>query len=155
MAKSLMRRREWQPFRELEKIRGEMDRLWGSWFEGRKGGRQDVEPIGEWAPALDLSEKKDHFVVKAEVPGIEPKDLDISLNDGMLMIRGEKKQEKEEKDGNYYFLERDYGAFSRSVRLPGEVRPDRIKASHKDGVLTILLPKSEEAKKKEIKIRVE
>jgi HSP20 family protein len=94
-------------------------------------------------------------VVKAEVPGMDPKHIDISLSDGVLTIKGEKKEEKEEKEANYHLVERSYGAFSRSIRLPSEVQSDKINASYKNGVLKITLPKSEEAKKKEIKIKVE
>jgi HSP20 family protein len=94
-------------------------------------------------------------VVKAEVPGMEPKDIDISLSDGVLTIKGEKKQEKEEKEADYHLVERSYGAFTRLVRLPKEVQSEKISASYKDGILKVTLPKSEEAKKKEIKIKVE
>jgi HSP20 family protein len=95
-----------------------------------------------------------NIVVKAEVPGLEPKDIDISLTGGVLTIKGEKKQEKEEKDENYHRIERSYGTFTRSVRVPQEVQSDKIEATYKNGVLKITLPKSEEAKKKEIKIKV-
>jgi HSP20 family protein len=86
---------------------------------------------------------------------MDPKDINISLNNGFLTIRGEKKQEKEEKDENYHLIERSYGSFTRSVRLSREVQSDKITASFKNGVLKVTLPKSEEAKKKEIKIKVE
>jgi HSP20 family protein len=94
-------------------------------------------------------------VVKAEVPGMDPKDIDISLSNGVLTIKGKKKQEREEKEENYHLLERSYGSFTRSVQLPGEVQSDKISASYRNGVLKVTLPKSEEAKKKEIKIKVE
>jgi len=142
--------RELAPFREFERMRREMDRLWDSFFE-RKPGREEVE----WLPALDVSETKDEIVIKAEVPGMEAKDIDISLSGEVLTIKGEKKQEKEQKDENYHMTERSYGAFSRSVRLPQEVQGDKIAAKYKDGVLKITLPKSEKAKAKEIKIKAE
>ncbi|MDP3015843.1 MAG: Hsp20/alpha crystallin family protein [Deltaproteobacteria bacterium] len=84
-----------------------------------------------------------------------PKDIDISLSDCVLTIKDERKQEKEEKEANYHLIERSYGSFTRSVRLPGDVQSDKITASYKNGVLKVTLPKSEEAKKKEIKIKVE
>jgi len=115
-----------------------------------------MEPFkGEWMPSLDVSETKDNIVVKVEVPGMDGKDIDISFANGVLTIKGERKQEKEEKDENYHRVERSYGAFSRSTRLPKDIQGDKIKASCKDGVLKITLPKSEEAKKKEVKIKVE
>jgi HSP20 family protein len=145
--------RELAPFREFDRMRKEMDRLWDSFFEG--GLRRRSEGGGEWLPSLDVSETKNELVVKAEVPGMDPKDIDISLSDGMLTIKGEKKQEKEEKEADYHLLERSYGAFTRSVQLPKEVQSEKINASYKNGILKITLPKSEEAKKKEIKIKVE
>ena len=152
MAKDLVKYRE--PFQELDRMRRDMDRLWDSFFEDRPMVRRG-DWLGDWMPSLDLSETKNEFVVKAEVPGMTPKDIDISLAEGVLTIRGEKKQEKEEKEENSHFVERSYGSFSRSLRLPGEVQSDKIKAAYKDGVLRVTLPKSEEARKKEIKIKVE
>jgi len=143
----------WRPFRELERMRREMDHLWDSFFEGRP--RRKIEELGEWGPSLDLSETKNDLIVKAEIPGIDPKDIDISLNKDVLTIKGEKRRETEEKEENYHFIERNYGAFARSIRLPREVQNEKINASYKNGVLRVTLPKSEEAKKKEIKIKVE
>jgi HSP20 family protein len=145
--------RELSPFREFERMRREMDRLWDSFFEG--GLRRRPEEVREWFPALDLAETKNEIVVKAEVPGLDPKDIDISLSEGILTIKGEKKQEKEEKEENYHLIERSYGSFTRSVHLPREVQSDKISAAYKNGVLKVTLPKSEEAKKKEVKIKVE
>jgi HSP20 family protein len=102
-----------------------------------------------------MSETKDNFVVKAEVPGIDAKHIDISFTGDVLTIRGEKSQEKEEKEEDYHLVERSYGSFSRSVRLPAEVESTKIKASYKNGILRITLPKSEKAKAKEVKIKVE
>ena len=144
---------ELTPFKEFERMRRDMDRLWDSFLEGAPGRRG--EERGEWLPSLDVSETKNELVVKAEVPGMDAKDIDISLSDGTLTIKGEKKQEKEEKEADYQLVERSYGSFIRSIRLPKEVQADKINASYKDGILKIALPKSEEAKKKEIKIKVE
>ena len=143
---------ELAPFRDFEWMRRDMDRLWNSFFER---GTLRSEEGGEWLPSLDVAETKNEIVVKAEVPGLEPKDIDISLSDGLLTIKGEKKHEREEKEENYHLVERSYGSFARSIRLPNEVQSDKINASYKNGVLKIVLPKSEEAKKKEIKIKVQ
>jgi HSP20 family protein len=142
----------WRPF-EFDRIREEMDRLWDSFLEGRPVRRS--EDGREWSPSVDISETKNDLVIKAELPGLDPKDIDISMNNGYLTIKGEKKHEKEEKGENYHLIERSYGAFTRSVQLPREVQSDKITASFKNGILRITLPKSEEAKKKEIKIKVE
>ncbi len=144
--------RELAPFREFERMRRDMDRLWDSFFEG--GVRRRTEEEAGWYPSLDVAETKNEFVVKAEVPGMEPKDIDISLSDGTLTIKGEKKHEKEEREEDYRLVERSYGAFTRSIQLPSEVQREKISASYKNGVLRIVLPKSEEAKKKEVKIKV-
>ncbi len=144
--------RELTPLREFERMRREMDRLWDSFFERRP---TKIEEEGEFLPALDLAETDNELVVKCEVPGLEPKDIDISLSGGMLTIKGEKKQEREEKEADYHLVERSYGAFTRSIQLPKEVQGEKISASYKNGILKITLPKSEEAKKKEIKIKVQ
>ena len=149
----------WKPFRDLapfsnfDSMRREMDRLWDSLYEGtveRRAGEDSV-----WLPSVDISETKNDVVVKAELPGMDPKDIDITLSDGHLMIKGQKKHEKEEKDEDYHFVERSYGSFVRAVHLPKEVKHDKISASYKNGVLKVVLPKSEEAKTKELKIKVE
>jgi len=141
----------WRPF-EFERMRREMDRLWDSFFEGKPTSRAGEE--GQWLPSLDISETKGDLVVKAELPGIEPKDIDISLNEGVLTSKGDKKHEKEEKEEGYHLVERSYGSFSRSIPLIREIQNEKINASYKNGVLTITLPKTEEAKKKEVKIKV-
>ena len=140
----------WRARKELEALRREMDRLWEGFF-----GERVFEPVEKWSPALDLAETKDNLVVTAELPGIDPKDISIDLSGDILTVRGEKKQEKEEKEENYHLIERRYGSFTRSIRLPVKIDEEKIKASYKNGVLKIVLPKSEEVKKKEIKIKVE
>jgi HSP20 family protein len=136
----------WRPWRELDVLRREVDHLWGRFT----GGKPAAWLGGEWAPSLDVSETKDKIVVKAEALAIDPKAMDIALSDGVLTIKGEKKKDREEEDENYHLVERSYGSFSRSVRLPLEVQEDKVKASYKDGVLTITLPKTERAIKIEV-----
>ena len=143
-----------RPFGELERMRNEVDRLWDTFFEGRPRTRKARED-GEWLPSLDVSETKSDLVVEAEIPGMDPKDIDISLSDGTLTIKGERKHEKEEKEKDYHLIERSYGTFTRMVRLPKEVKRDKISASYKNGILKVILPKSEEAVTKEVKIKVE
>jgi len=109
---------------------------------------------GEMMPAFDISEADDHFVVKADLPGIDPKNLDISLTGNVLTIRGEKKEEREEKNERYYTLERQFGSFTRSFMLPADVKEDGIEASYKGGVLRVNIPKSERAKQKKIPVKM-
>lgn len=140
----------WKPFRELTSLRRDMDRLWEDFL----GGREAVPMMeGAWAPAVDISETKDAVVVRAEIPGMEAKDIDISMTGDTLVIKGEKRQEKEEKGENYQRIERRYGAFRRSIRLPVSVDANKIKATYKRGVLSITLPKSEEVKARQIEIK--
>ena len=145
--------RELEPFKDFERMKEELDRFWDSFLEGTLHERG--EDRTGWFPSLDVSETKSDFVVKAELPGTDLKDIDVSVTDGMLTIRGEKRQEKEEKEENYRLIGRSYGTFSRSVSLPRDVKNDKVSASYKDGVLRVVLPKSEETKKREIKIKVE
>ena len=149
----------WKPFRELtpfsdfDRMRREMERVWDTFLEG--DARKESKKDSVWLPSVDVSETKNDVVVKAELPGMDPKDIEVTLSDGHLMIKGQKKHEKEEKDEDYHFVERSYGSFVRAVHLPKEVKHDKISASYKNGVLKVVLPKSEEAKTKELKIKVE
>ncbi len=109
---------------------------------------------GEWAPSVDVYEDESKVVVKAELPGMTDKDIDVNILNNTLAIKGEKKKEEEKKEQSYYRLERSYGAFQRSITLPSHVASDKVKASFKNGVLEIELPKKEEAKPKQIKVDV-
>jgi len=107
----------------------------------------------EWMPAFDVSETENEIVVKAELPGMEVKDIDIALTDGLLTIKGERKLEKEDKKENYHRIERQFGSFSRSLKLGAKVRTEGIEAGYKDGILTVTLPKAEETKPKKIEVK--
>ena len=106
----------------------------------------------DWNPSVDVSESDDEIVVKAEIPGVSPEDMEISIDDNHLIISGEKKQESEVKDKNYYRVERSYGSFRRSLALPSGADVDSIKASSKDGVLSVCIPKSNDRKSRKIEI---
>ena len=139
----------WKPLTEITRFRKEMDRLWEDFF----GGKEMASPEMAWVPAVDVSETDDSIVVKAEVPGMEAKDIEISFSGDTLRIKGEKKQESEEKKENYHRIETRYGAFSRSIRMPVSVDPDKIEAKYDKGVLKIVLKKKEEAKPKQIEVK--
>jgi len=143
----------WRPWRDLYRMQEEMDRLFSDWFE-RFSERREVTQ-GLWSPDVDISETVEAIFVSAEVPGIKKEDIHISVQDNILTIKGEKKQEKETKGENYHRVERCHGAFQRSFNLPAVVDSSKVKASYKDGVLKIELPKKEEAKPKEIPIAIE
>jgi HSP20 family protein len=106
-------------------------------------------------PAIDLYEEKNDIVVKAELPGIDKNNIEINLADHMLTIKGEKKKEEEDKEENYYRSERSYGSFVRTLELPKDIHTDKVKASFKNGILEVRLPKTEEAKAKEVKVKVD
>jgi HSP20 family protein len=141
----------WRPFREVSRLRREMDRLWDDYFGPGRRGLQPME--AEFAPAMDVKETADQVVVKAEVPGIDAKDINISVTGDVLTIKGEKKSEREEKEENYHVVERSYGSFARSITLPGAVDLDKIEAKYDKGVLTVTCPKKEEVKPKAIEIK--
>jgi len=134
---------------ELDRMRREMDRLWESITRDNYPSTFDYD----WVPSLDLSDRGDSLVAELEVPGMDPKDINISVTGDVLTISGEKKREKEEKEHDYHLVERSYGKFSRSVRLPSTVNPDRVEASYKDGILSISLDKAEQAKTKRIEVK--
>jgi HSP20 family protein len=107
-----------------------------------------------WAPPVDIYENGDNLVLKAELPGINPDDVEIRVEDNTLYLKGERKSEKDVKEQNYHRIERSYGAFARSFSLPNSVDADKVTANFQDGVLTLTMPKKEEAKPKTIKINV-
>ena len=142
----------WQPFHELETMRQQMDRLVESFW----GAESLRKPEPAWAPACDIIENKDEIVVKVEVPGMNEKDLSLNLSGDNLIIKGERKSEKDEqdKDKSIHRIERWYGSFQRVVPLPVSVDAGKIKANYQKGVLEVHLPKKPEVKPKEIPISV-
>ena len=138
----------WDPFQDLLAIQDEMNQVFGRarQGQGQGGGRM-------WAPALDISERKDAYVVTVEVPGVNPDDLDITLEDGLLTIQGERQFTQESTEQQFHRVERRYGSFRRSITLPSQVQADAIEASFENGVLEVVVPKAEEAKPKKISVK--
>ncbi len=145
---------KWRPSRELAAIRDEMDRLFDEFFNFVPSRRRELLE-GEWLPSVDVAETDDNVVVTAELPGVKQDDVSISVLNDVLTLKGEKKEEKEIKRENYHRIERSYGSFQRSISLPTGVQADKAKATYKDGVLTVTIPKAESAKPKSIKINIE
>jgi HSP20 family protein len=110
--------------------------------------------MGAWTPSVDIYETDDKVVLKADLPGIEQKDIDLRIEDDMLVLRGERKFEKEEDKEDFHRIERTYGAFQRTFRLPGTVDQSKIEAKHKDGVLEVTLHKREDTKPRQIRVEV-
>ncbi len=142
----------WNPVGDFVRMRDGLDRMFRGMFPEELPEASLVR--GQWAPSVDIRETGDNFLVTAELPGLGKEDVKISYEDGVLSIRGEKKQEQEEKDANYHRVERSYGVFERSFRLPSRVAVEKIEAKFKDGVLNLALPKAEEARPKQIEINV-
>jgi HSP20 family protein len=140
----------WDPFRELSKVQDQVNRLFEDSFLRRTG----ESSLTVWAPEVDIHETSDALVLEADLPGIDEKDLDIRVENNMLTIAGERKFEKKVNEENYLRVERSYGSFTRSFSLPHTINTDQIQADYRNGVLTIRLPKREEAKPKKIKVAV-
>lgn len=147
---------KWSPLKELEDMRKDMDRLFGEFFPPLTRRRRTwLKPeMGVIVPDIEMYDRKDEIVVKAEVPGVTKEDIDLTITKDSLTLKGEIKKEEEVNEEDYYACERSYGSFTRTIALPVEVDSAKAKASFKNGVLEIVLPKREEAKPKEIKIEV-
>jgi HSP20 family protein len=151
---------QWRPFADLTRWERDMERMMDEFFDRRmrhwwpeRWFRSEDMLIN--APLVDVFQEQDDIVVKADLPGVDKDNLDIQLTDHTLTIKGEKRKEDEIKEEHYYRTERSYGTFMRSVQLPMDVQTDKVKAAFKNGVLEVRLPKTEEAKNKEIKVKVE
>lgn len=142
----------WAPFQEMATVQDRMSRLFNEMY-GREGG--DLMTAGAWVPPVDIYDNGRHeLVIKAELPAMTRDDIDVTVENDTLTLRGEKKLERDVKDEQYHHVERGYGPFSRSFALPTTVDVGKIGAEYKDGVLTIRLPFREEAKPKQIKVDV-
>jgi HSP20 family protein len=146
----------WDPFQDLRSAQDEMAQMspmltHALGLHTQQGN--DRATTRAWAPALDISERKDAYLVTVELPGITPEDLDITLEDGLLTIQGERHFAHDSSEQQFHRVERRYGAFRRSITLPAHVMAEEIQASFEDGVLQILVPKAEEAKPKRIQVR--
>jgi len=141
----------WPTFGRLSSVRDEIDRLFEAPLAEFARGAQ---LLSGWTPALDVFEDKDNVIVKAELPGMKKDEIEVSLHDGTLSISGERKSENKFEHAEVYRAERFVGRFQRSVSLPTPVASDKVSAQYKDGILTITLPKTEEAKPKHIEVKV-
>lgn len=128
----------------------QMNRLFGDFFGETPSAMTGMR---EFTPSIDVSETESDILVKAEVPGVDPEEIDISITDDSVFIKGEKKEESETREENYYHFERKYGSFSREISLPANVKKDEASAETRDGVLTVKLPKQEKEKARAIKVQ--
>ena len=142
---------QYAPFRGLSTLHDQVNRLFN---ESIVRGQGEESGITTWAPAVDIYETPNELVVKADLPEVEEKDIDIRVENNLLTIRGERKFEKSVSEDNYLRVERTYGSFSRSFSLPNTVNAEAIHAEYKNGVLTVNLPKREESKPRQVKVSV-
>ncbi|WP_027719315.1 Hsp20/alpha crystallin family protein [Desulfovirgula thermocuniculi] len=140
----------WNPFKELEELKERLE----SFFRPMPGKRLFAEGV-TWAPAVEMYEDKDKYIVRAELPGVEKDNIEVSVANNVLTIKGERKIAKEVEESQCYFCERYYGSFMRSVNIPGDIDINRISASYKDGLLEVFLPKVKGEGEKKINIKVE
>ena len=144
----------WKRAREdsaFQSLRNEFNRIFDRFWSG------ELEPLrlGRWIPAVDVSESDEEITVRAEVPGLDPGEVEVLVEGDVLTIKGEKKEEREQSDRNYHRVERQYGSFVRNIQLPGAVVAEQVKATAANGVLTICLPKHEDTKPKRVQIGLE
>jgi HSP20 family protein len=142
----------WDPFRDLLTLQDRMDRLFHDSTTRNRGYEESLAP-GYWSPAVDIYETDDAVILKAELAGMNKSDVAIEIKDSTLILRGERKFEKDVKEENYHRIERSYGAFSRSFSLPHTVDQTKVSATFKDGLLEIKIPKVKEARPKQIEIK--
>lgn len=142
---------KWEPMREIEDLFDRYTRAMG--WPANRG--QEMVATGDWTPRVDISETDNEFTIKAEIPDVKREEVKVSVENGMVTIQGERRQEKEEKGKKFHRVERYYGKFVRSFNLPANVDETRIKATFKDGMLNLQIPKTEAAKPKAIEVKVE
>lgn len=145
---------KWDPFRDIITLRERMDRMFEDSLARFRMPEEAAMPTF-WSPSVDIYETDENIVLKAELPGVDKKEVSVEVKDNTLILKGERKREKEVKEENYHRVERSFGTFMRSFSLPVTVKQDQVKAKFKDGVLEVTLPKSEEAKPKQVKVEVE
>ena len=144
--------KRWEPFRGFLTTQEPFDKFFHNTFSqvfGEEGGK-----LSKWSPAVDIFETEQNVVLKAELPGIDPKDVEVRVENNTLFLKGQRKFENEVKEENYHRIERSYGSFTRTFALPSTVNADNVTAEYKSGILTLTMPKREEAKPKTIKINV-
>lgn len=144
----------WDPFRELEEMNDRLNRVFGRANLARAGENKDALVGFDWAPSVDIAETPEEFQIKAELPEVKKEDVKINIEDGVLRISGERKQEKEEGGKKWHRVERTYGSFMRTFSLPTNVDDAKIQADYKDGVLTLRLPKSAQAKPRSVEVKI-
>ena len=144
----------WSSWKELEEMEKRLSTIFGRHPVGTTGEKNEAISVTEWSPLVDITEDDKEYVVKAEIPEMKKEDIKINVHDDVLTVSGERKYEKDEKGKKFHRVERAYGSFMRSFTLPENADSSKINAEYKDGMLKIHLPKSEQAKKKAIDVKI-
>jgi HSP20 family protein len=150
---NLVRWNRSDPFKELEEIGQRFNRIFGG-LPMIGESRREAMTVADWAPSVDITEDTKEYLIKAEIPEVNKNDVRVTVQEGVLTIQGQRRQEKEEKDKRFHRIERAYGTFVRSFSLPEDVAEDNVKAEFKDGMLWVHLPKTEKPKPKSIEVKV-
>lgn len=145
----------WDPFDAFLGAQEDLNRMFRRGWLRPSGAEEGLADSGKWAPALDIYEVGDSLVVEAELPGVDLKDIEVTVDEGVLTIKGERKHEKDVHEESYYRVERAYGFFQRSVKLPAEAEPEGVKAAYDAGVLKVTVPKAEPKKPKSVPVTIE
>jgi HSP20 family protein len=144
---------KWNPFRELEDVSHRLNSLFGK-LPARSESGADMLAVADWMPTVDISETDAGYLIKAEIPEVKKEDVKVNIQDGMLTISGERHQEKEEKSQKFHRIERSYGSFSRSFRMPDDADESTVNAEFKDGMLNVTLPKSKKAETQSVSVSI-
>jgi HSP20 family protein len=145
----------WEPFRELATLQNEINRLFNTTFDSPSGGGGNGGTTRRWMPAMDLVETQDHFILRADLPGMSEEDVNVEVEDNVLTVSGERKTEHETQKEGYHRVERAFGSFARSLTLPEGVDPEAVEAHFDRGVLEVRIPKPEERKPRRVSIGVQ
>ncbi len=144
----------WDPLRELDDLQQRLSPLLGRASIKKEGDKREALTVAEWAPLVDIVEDDQNYIIKAELPGVKKEDIKVGVQDDVLTISGHRHYEKEEKDKKFHRIERSYGSFARSFTLPEDSDGDKVSAEFKDGMLKVLLPKTERNKPKQVEVTI-
>jgi len=144
----------WDPFRELEDMQHRLSNVLGRQLQPRQNGDKESITVAEWAPVVDITEDEQEYLIKADLPEVQREEVKVTVENGVLVLSGQRRLEKENKSRRYHRIERSYGSFLRSFSLPDDAHSDKVSAEFMEGVLKLHIPKSESARPKQIEVKI-
>ena len=144
----------WDPFRELEEMQHRLSSVLGRQLQTRQNGDKESITVAEWAPVVDITEDEQEYLIKADLPEVQREEVKVTVENGVLVLSGERRLEKEDKNRRYHRVERSYGSFARSFSLPDDADSSKVNAEFKEGVLKLHIPKSELARPRQIEVKI-